>query len=307
MFAILSFFFLIIISNSKFFLPLVRDGFLLWYRQLLPTLFPAMIFTNLLTAYSPKCNSANRLSGVYQFRCHLFGVSKQGLFVIVLGFLGGFPICAFLVGRLVRDERISKEEGQHLLNFCNNIGPAYFVGVVFPALSGEFYAYKSILLLITILFYLIPLSDGIITARIHANTSISVPATIVKSEEISFFLRLDQAVWDSVQSIIRLAGYIVFFRLFLILPTILNLKGIMRLVSLCLVEITTGISAWQSFPITTGLLLIPFLSLGGLSCIAQTYCMIRGTKLSLYPYLFHKSIQSLLLVVIMLIVYYTNH
>ena len=59
----------------------------------------------------------------------------------------------------------------------------------------------------------------------------------------------------------------------------------------CLLEITSGLSGLGPANAFWGFVLLPF---GGLSCISQTYSMIRETDLFLRQYVLHKCIQTLL-------------
>ncbi len=101
------------------------DGLLLWFHTLLPVLLPFFILSRLLIAL-------DGVSGVTQFIAPLarefFGLSPNGAFCLLTGFLCGYPVGAKLSADLVREKRISQEEGAYLLTFTNKPSPAFLTG-----------------------------------------------------------------------------------------------------------------------------------------------------------------------------------
>ena len=112
------FLFFLLFFNTENFLLLCRESILLWYDKLLPTLFPAMIASNLI---------------LY----HLQGKSKFEKYVIPIGFLAGFPMGSYLVGKLTKENKISESKGSWLLSFCNNIGPVFFINIFLQPVSAK--------------------------------------------------------------------------------------------------------------------------------------------------------------------------
>lgn len=95
-----------------------------------------------------------------------------------------------------------------------------------------------------------------------------------------------------MNGIAQLGGYMVFFNLLNLFPTVFlaAYPAFIRTLS-PLLEITNGLS--MLLP-SERLWAYIVLSFGGLCCIAQTASCIHGTGLSLKPYIFHKLILTLL-------------
>lgn len=286
------------------------SGLALWLEKMVPTLLPFMILSGIMIRMHL---TEGFVSLLHPLLHTLFGVSKNGSYTIVMGFLCGFPMGARIVGELCETGQLSREEGARLLYFCNNIGPIYFLSYVVPALAID----KP--LLPFLIMYGVPLVYGFILCRILplfrrllsppvrrrrlAGIAQAAPMGAVSEEKTTrvptnaaapmpFPAAVDAAVLSGLIGIARLGGYMIFFNLlsivFLPFPhagdTVLHIFR-------CLLEITSGIDcSGQSlfYPI---LILLPF---GGFSCIAQTYSMISRTDLSLRPYVFHKVMQTLL-------------
>ncbi|MGN0325104.1 MAG: hypothetical protein ACI4DW_02250 [Lachnospiraceae bacterium] len=264
-------------------LPLVRDSILIWYQSLLPTLFPAMILSNIILYIF-----LSRKSRHYDY------------LVLVLGFLCGFPIGAYLCSKLVKENALQLEKGQYLLGFCNNLSPVYLVSVyccLFPALHP---------LLVLLLFYGCPLCYGgirrLLSARHPAGDFIPSGQIITQNQTAALPGRslpemIDYAISDAISSIVRLAGYVIFFRLFLLPLRLFDLPSEAGLFFGSLIEITSGIFSYSqqaSLPGAYTILLqtLPLMTFGGICCIGQTLCMIKGSGLSILTYLYDKLLQS---------------
>ena len=103
------------------------SGLLLWFQTVLPTLLPFLILVNIMQKTS-LIRQVSRL--VYPALGPLFSVSTEGCFAVLTGFLCDYQVGAKVTSDLVRDGRISRQEGAYLLSFCNNTSPGFLAGFV---------------------------------------------------------------------------------------------------------------------------------------------------------------------------------
>ena len=75
-----------------------------------------------------------RLSG---FAEKAFRVSGAGCTALLLGLLGGYPLGAAYIAGLRESGAVGGEEAGHLLAFCNNSGPAFFLGALGTGVFGS--------------------------------------------------------------------------------------------------------------------------------------------------------------------------
>ena len=95
-------------------------GLTLWFEKMIPTLLPFMILSGILISM----NLTERFVRLLHPLLHcLYGTTPNGSYTMIMGFLCGFPMGARVAGELRRKGRLSREEAQLLLAFCNNIGP----------------------------------------------------------------------------------------------------------------------------------------------------------------------------------------
>ena len=280
-------------------LSLALNGLNLWFGKMIPTLFPFMVLSGIMIRMNLTGAFVRMLNPVLG---RIFKVNPSCIYGIVIGFLCGFPMGAHVAAQLCEQKQISAGEASVLLAFCNNIGPVYFLSFVLPTLfSGNISPGIKLCLLMGM--YGLPLLYGLFLRYTMYRNIIDPDGHKYYSGQrtISLAKALDESVFNSLTSIARLGGYMIFFNLLFILPDLTS--RILHLGSQasrtfvgsagCLLEITGGIGLLGNQAPAFVLCVLPF---GGLSCIAQTYSMIKNTSLSVTEYVMHKMILTALTV-----------
>lgn len=106
-----------------------KDGLLLWFMAIVPSLLPFMILSGILVKLKTTKYINRFLRPLFGL---VFGVSDGGSYPILIGFLAGCPIGAKTAAQLYKDGEIKREEAQYLMMFCNNLSPMFlieFIGV----------------------------------------------------------------------------------------------------------------------------------------------------------------------------------
>ncbi len=277
-----------ILTNSRLSLYYAFTGLELWYRNMIPTLMPFMILSGTLIRMGL---TEGFTTLVYPFVRPLFHVSRNVCYVMIMGFMCGFPMGAKCVADLYERGKLSRDEGAFLLAFCNNIGPVYFVSFALPLTGCRQMA--------PCLFgmYGIPLLYGLLLRYTRyrnlyerAGTRTASASQNMQAARTQKLLgALDESIRASLQSMLMLGGYMVLFNLLMLLPH-LTLGHTPRGLA-PLLEITGGLKLLGDLMPLYSLILLPF---GGFSCIAQTYTCIGHTDLSIGDYVLHKLILTAL-------------
>lgn len=273
-----------ILTHSDLSLEYARNGLELWFNSMVPTLLPFMILSGTLIRMGL---TDGFVMLVYPFVRLIFRVSKSACYVIIMGFMCGFPMGAKCVDDMYSRGKIDDEEAAWLLAFCNNIGPVYFVSFALPLLGCKN------LWPCVFGMYGLPVLYGLFL-RYTVFRTMNGRNSYNKSQERqtdsqSFFAALNEAVSASLQSIFLLGGYMILFNLLMLLP------GLFLQESLCYVapvlEITGGLKLLQDKNPLYSMLILAF---GGLSCIAQTSSCIGHTEAAIGGYVRHKIILTVL-------------
>ena len=117
--------FLVIFSKSN--LTAAKNGLKLWANNVVPSLLPFFIATNLLSHtnvikyVSKACN---------KFMRPIFNVPGECAYAFILGLISGYPVGAKIVTDLKDNNLCTTEEAERMLCFTNNSGPLFIVGTV---------------------------------------------------------------------------------------------------------------------------------------------------------------------------------
>lgn len=280
-----------------------KNSLLLWWKIILPSLFPFMVIANLITKTAIPKIFGKLLEPIMQFIFRLPGISSISVF---LGMIGGYPIGAKITADLRKENTISKNVANHLIKFTNNSGPLFISG----AIGIGLYNNKKIGLLLLITHYLSALIVGFLLKKSKK--------TSAKSKSIDFEIitfsnlgkTLNDAIKNAVTNVVSVGGFII---LFSIISTILFETGIVSFISNLifptlnknvshsiisgLLEVTNGVNllSTTSLPLNQKLILTATLvGFGGFSIHTQTLGVIANTDIKISSYLLGKTLQGII-------------
>lgn len=277
----------LLLTNSVNSISLVNTGLTTWYKHMIPSLFPFMVLSGILL----RGGLSKQIARIfYPLFGRLFHLSHNCIYIIIMGFLCGFPMGASIIADSLILHKITQKEADLLLAFCNNIGPVYFIS--FVTLLCPYYP-----LYITIsIMYGVPLCYGLILRyTIFREIPITYTNTRSTTHASANYLNIfEESLYKAIISITLLGGYMVIFNV-LQLPlynSFYKIGGNTLAVIKGLIEINSGIVAIVDFSNLYWIVYALFLPFGGLCCIFQTYSMIKDTPLSLRLYLRNKIMQT---------------
>lgn len=269
-----------------------KRGLSVCAELIIPSLFPFFVLSFLLNDLGLPAYLGRGLEPLMK---SLFGVSGAGASAFVIGISGGYPLGASCVADLVRRGDISTRDGNKLITFCNNSGPAFIVGAVGVGLfrSGAvglaLYAAHILAALVTGLF----LSGQKCTDR-------SSPK--VWFADTSLSRSLPEAIKRAALQMLTVCGFVVFFS---VLTSLLDALGVfsaiygriaaytgyeLRLTRAMLtgiLELGCGIGAMEGAALTPlNLTVCAFLiGFGGISVAMQTASVVSGTEIKISRHL----------------------
>lgn len=268
-----------------------KEGLLLWFRNMIPALFPFMV----LQALAIRLNVLDILTKFTHPVIKCLGFSKTADYGILTGFLCGFPMGAISVKELYQANAISRKEANYLLAFCNNIGPVFFCTIVAPMFPDT---YRIPLFLC---MYGIPVLYGCILGNFFYKKAQSNSILIAtdNNQNNSVLPAFRESIHTSIRSMVYLGGCMVFFNMLRIFPALLlKENNILQYFTTASLEINGALAILSELKANLGnesiLLFLCMLHFGGLSCIIQTAGILSDTDLSVGKYVLHKMIQTLL-------------
>ena len=173
-----------------------REGIQLCIQVLIPSLFPFFLVSCLLT--DALANTPLPLLRPIERLCRIPAGSGC---LLLTGLLGGYPAGAQSVGLAYRTGRISRTDGERMISFCSNAGPAFLFGMVAPFFDNPVHPWLlwAVHILSALLAgFLIP-GDGAKFSPASENHGITAV----------------QAMDKSIRSMASVCGWVILFRMVL--------------------------------------------------------------------------------------------
>ncbi len=322
---------LLIIFFPKDSIAAAREGLALWFENVLPSLLPFLIGTNLLMSLGFVNFLGVLLEPIMR---PIFGVPGSGGFGLAVGFLSGYPMGAKVTASLKQRNELTKREGERLLSFVNNSGPLFVLGAV---ASGMFMSVGAGYFLLSV-HYLAAITTGLLFRAFYkiprsANANGGDRHIFRKAyrsmresnnaDQRPFGAKLGESVAKGMETVVQIGGFII---LFCVITRILELTNIFYVLETCtapisnamglpegiskgvfigLIEMTNGIKSLSENGLTSHALIAAagVISWGGLSIHAQALSFLSKTDISTGIYFVAKLINAALAVVIGVIIY----
>ena len=269
---------LFILTHPTVSMTAAANGLLLWYEQILPSLLPLAILSNIMV-YSNYMQIVTKY--LYPLTKHIIPTSQNGCFALIGGILFGFPMGSKISADLTKHKTISKQEGELLAICFNQLSPVFISGYLMTSILNM----PDLILPSYAALYLPPL----LYAFFHlkklrlANTKNSA------SDSHLDFRIIDAGIMNGFEALTKLGGYIILFSIFAALLHTYNTRyPLFNLICTGLVEVTTGISYLKESVLPQECvyaIAIFFASFGGFCGFAQTCSMTSECSFSKTRYL----------------------
>lgn len=303
------------ILNPKLAINSVMEGLNLWFYNVMPSLLPFMIFSNILF----KMNIAYYLKKLFnRIMNKIMNVSGSGILPLFMGYISGYPLGSKLVCDLRKEKYISLKESYKLLALCCTTGPAFIISIV----SLQMFNNMAVAPILIISNYLGAILNALILKKFYKEKISSTYS--IYQDDLSITKILNDAITNSIDSIIKIGGYIIFFKIIINyldnMYIIDNISGVLfnyfnvfdasydciKGAFYGIFEITIGINAISQCndPLIVKLAITSFLiAWSGFSIHMQTNSFILDTDICFYKYMIGKISQSFLSLFICVIAY----
>lgn len=255
-----------------------REGIELCLRTVIPSLFPfiilSLLLTEQLTSYSVRF--LQPLGKLIRLPIH-----SEAIFLV--GLLGGYPVGAQNIVQAYRNGGLAKDDAERLLPICNNAGPAFIFGIGATLFGSPW---------ICFLVWTIQIISAIMTAYTR---KAEVQSTMVLPSMQT--ITLQEVMTRAMQVMCSVCGWIIMFRVILVYfqNFMFNHMATELRIFICgLLELSNGccslgmlINTADQFTLFTTML-----GFGGLCVTQQTKSLLSGTDLSFKHYLPGKIYQA---------------
>lgn len=258
-----------------------RVGLRLCASSIIPAVFPFMVLSDLIVAYSPL-EKSGFLRRSFE---RLFGISGAGITAFISGIICGFPLGVKSTVDLCREGHITKEEAERLIGFSNNTGPAFIIAGIGASMRGS-------------------LRDGIVLYAVLVLSAVLVGILFRKSGKKAAYVEIKrknrfdliQSVQNAGENTLNICSFIIFFSVIVgIVSSVLKSTPLLAVI-LPFLEVGNAASFLAEARIdrALSLALTAFATaFSGLSVHLQALSLLSGSGISRRKYFVMKLLQGL--------------
>ena len=282
---------LLFISQSALTVSGAKQGLSLFFETLFPSLFPFLVLSDLLLS----CGAGHTLGRIFQRPfAALFGLSRAGSGVLVLGMLCGQPVASSAAISLVEQGTLSKAEAERISLFANNPSAGFLVAAVGMALFGNTRAGVALFCITQLSATAVGIGLRIFLGKMQETTKKCQNGV----NNCRFSVLFTEAVQRGFTCVLRVGAFLVFFSALSFVLTGLLARTLpdarWHAWIFGILEITAGIkNAVATLEAYSAFRLASFLcSFGGLCVCMQILSITQACGPRLWKYLLAKLFQG---------------
>jgi hypothetical protein len=263
----------------------ILKGISISLSSLIPSLYFFMVLSNFIL------NTKLRYIISRPFRIiakHVFHLDDTLFSIFLLSILGGYPIGAKLIADQIKQNSISPQVGEYMLNFCINCSPAFLISYLSVTLWDS--------IEIGLILYLSQIASCVIIAFITGRKKPIYYSSQIKSEVCSSkSIALVQSVNQATKTMVTISSFvIVFCGIFPIVQQLLP-NGLTEFILNGLAEVTSGCQRLATIPAYPAVLLASaFTSFGGICVIFQITALLSGCQIRFMRWVCFRIVYTLL-------------
>lgn len=275
----------LILAYPKASLKGVNDGLSLCYNKLISALYPFM----LISSFSLKSGLINLITTPFEKPCNfLFSLPKEALGVILMSFLGGYPVGAKMTGELYERNVLSRKSAKRLIYSSVNPSLSFTLSYI-----GA-YLYKSEKAGLIILSSII--SANLLFCFFFSRLKKESEFDYTYEKSKPYLKKLPEAFFESIRestfSMLTICGTVVIFSCMLSILDFLIKSENLKAVLFSFLEVTNALDKYaNSFSLTFICFIVSF---GGICVHFQIMPQLLKLKIKYGKFILYKLIISLM-------------
>jgi sporulation integral membrane protein YlbJ len=311
-----------LVMNPRIYTASIVDGFGLFARAVLPSLFPFLVLSKMFLSVGGFEGAEKTGGKIFE---KLYGVPSVGVSVFLTALLGGYPVGAKMTADMYLDGALTKKEARTAAILSSVASPPFIFGFV-----GGLFPHAAVIL---ICHWLSALAAGWffrakekneksdISVGKKQNLRVSVPRENTKNLCVGIDKKngsiprkkggnlLADAITSAISATLLVGGFIALFymlsEMFLhsllfsllseALTRVTENEKISGAALLGFIEMTRGVSEVAASGISTNFsvpLVCFFVSFGGLSVTLQSLAFLKPVGIKVFDYIKMKAVQA---------------
>ena len=264
----------------------INDGLMLCFDKVIASLFPFMILSDFLLRSGLADYISVSLANITE---KLFKLPKETASVIIMSFIGGYPVGPSMAKELFDNNIITAEQYKHLILFCVNPSISFCISFIGNAIYHN--------ATIGVIVYISSVISSIITGIIypffsHKNEIKYSGNNIKEKKQINCFSALTESIKNSTDSMIFICATVIMFSAICRLIEIFPLpQKALTFISFFL-EITSFVKNNSEFASVS--VISAAVTFGGLCVHMQIMPKISNTKMKYSHFILVKALSSVI-------------
>lgn len=278
----------VIFLSLLFYPDIVRseliDALTIFFKTLFPSIFPFFLIGNLLISYN-FVNTINHL--LKRVTTKVFHISSNASFIIIMSMISGFPSGAKYIKDLLDKKIINLDQANYLITFTHFANPLFVLTT-----ASVLFQEKKISYFILLSMYLSNIVIGIITRPKIVEKSLPISY----QEPPSFGEALTSSLTNTIDILMMILGNTCFFFLVSrLVTTFFPLNPFFTCLVNGFFDLTKGITSLTILDTSLcfkGMLVLSFISFGGINIHMQVINMLQNTKVKYQNFLLGRIAQA---------------
>ncbi len=287
--------FLSLLFNSNIVIEETINAINIFIFTLFPSIFPFFLISDLLINYN-FCETLNKaFSKITNF---IFHTSNASNFVIIMSILSGFPSGSKYIKTLYDKKFLNENQANYLITFTHFANPLFVLTV-----TNKLFINKKIPILILITH----VAANLLIAFIIRPKEKEIKSNMTNITSKSFSKALESSITSSLNLLKLILGNTIFFFIITgLINNYINLNLIEKIFVNGFFDITKGINTITLLNInelSKGIIILTFLSFGGINIHLQVMNIINNTKIKYKNFLLGRISQMSISIFIFMIIY----
>ena len=274
---LLTFILFVFLTNSSLVINAVNQGISVFVKNVLPSLMPFFILTDILLNYKYFDN----LKHIFKFKYVNF---------LIVSMISGLPSNAKYLSYMIKNNSISINDASRVLAISFFPNPMFIIGTVGVLLNNKVYP-----IIVLGILYLINYK------------SLENKDFVSDKSKVEFFNLLKSSIQNSFSALLVILGVIVVFTIIInIVKEYLRINQLTLTIINIILELTTGVKSISilNIPLVHKYTLLAFgISMSGISVIMQAFGIMSGYKLNYKIFIKNKVLVILISIILTFIVF----
>ncbi len=268
----------------------VKESITLFETKVFPFLFIMFIIQDILISYNLAYYFSKLLGNTLK---KIFKLSNEGQMIFLLSLISGSPASAYIINKVYKENKISKDEANKLLKFTYFANPLFVYNILVLMFTE-----KRVIKLMIIIY-----ASNFLIAYFSKSKNL-LQNKLQKQDKTILSSTLITSIKTSINTLLTILGCIIYFMIITNILVLFIDNDILKTIFKGFMEITNGLNSLVSLNITSKIkeiIAVSIISFGGLSIHLQVLSLIYQSNLSYSSFLKGRVLSTIICILLVIL------